>query len=472
MPKTLYPHQQKGFEWGLDKTCLPLFWQMRLGKTPLTIRWIMNRIATLRLGKKTKGARVLIVVPKTIIQNWINELNDEGIKPTVLDTKLIRLMNGVLGLLPGWFITNYESITFTNISEFEWDVVCLDESHRIKDPNSKITHIMLGSDPDEVEKKAKGETPLKPILHLAPVKAILTGSPAPENAIEYFNQLKFLFGDVLGMKSFYQFRNKFFFPDPYKQGKFKLSKYMGEAFRDYVSRIALVLKRDQLNIGSKKIYETRYVEWDNADNEKEYKLYEMTWFSKNFESQWVLVALNHMRQMTGGFPEHAPGFRSNHKIKEVVSLLNDELKDEPVVIWCYHVSEIKQLKETLIAKGFTVTDIQGSVPNEERQVRVDDFNNGRYQIIILQYKVGSLGLNLSRADTVIRYSKTYSATEETQSEDRVIHPEKERPILYIDILTKDTIDEEIYALVKGKIEDSNNLLEDIYRRIQTRIGGK
>lgn len=473
--KIFYPYQEKVFDWAKTQDNLALFLEMRLGKTLVVIRWCKYKIATKKLGKERGGPRVLIICPKTIIPNWCNELEDDGIKPIVLNTQRIRQVNGFLGMIPGYFIINYEGVTGTNIAEMEWDIVILDESSKMKDPKTKITKILLGEDPEQAEKLKKGLTKddlIKPILHKATCKAILTGSPAPENAIDYFNQLKFLFGSVLTLDNYYRFRNKFFYPSPYKQGKFILSRGMAEAFRDYVSKIAYVLKRDQLNIGSKKIYQPRYIEWDDPKIEKEYKQYELTWFTQNFETNWIIVALNHMRQMTGGFPAHAPNFRSDHKVKEVLNLLSNELENESVVIWCYHVNEIDELKRILKSKGYDVTDIQGDVPMFERQKRIDDFNAGKYQIIILQYKVGGLGINLSKADTVINYSKSYSATEVVQAEDRVIHPEKQRPILYIDLLTKGTIDEDIYAIVKNKIQDSNTFLDDVYKRVQARLAGE
>ena len=78
--KTPYPYQQEHLDI-LQKrgvTRLPLFWQMRLGKSPLTIWWIKAQQPT--------PLRVLIVCPKSVLVSWKEELDSFSIPHVLFST--------------------------------------------------------------------------------------------------------------------------------------------------------------------------------------------------------------------------------------------------------------------------------------------------------------------------------------------------------------------------------------------------
>lgn len=447
--KTAYRYQQKAIDWAKEKALngdhsVPLFVDMRLGKTIITIKHLKEKF------KDNPKARILIVCPLNVIQTWVDELEDEGIPNLLINTKIFRELNGMVSKLPGWFITNYETITFTDLDECDWDAVFLDESTKIKDHTTKIS-----------KKITEGFVDV-------PCKGILTGTPAPEKMLDYFQQLKFLYGEVIGCKSWYQFKHRFFRHDPFKQGTYKALPGFEDMFSKWIANKAYILKRDQVGIGSKKVYEDRYVEMDK-EARKEYDQFEKTWFTEDFETKWILVVYNFLRQMTGGFPK-GKKFVSHHKIREVQNILDNELaKDDKVVIWCFHTAEIEQLARTLGTK-WSVATYYGKIPLALREVRKKAFQSGKVKVFIAQIMTGQMGIDLSIADTVINYSQSYSATQNLQIEDRVIHPEKKRMILYINLITKNAIDEDIKLTVKNKIESGEKFLRSVYTRIRERVG--
>ena len=120
-----------------------------------------------------------------------------------------------------------------------------------------------------------------------------------------------------------------------------------------------------------------------------------------------------MRQMTGGFPK-GKEFESHHKIREVQNILENELdKDDKVVIWCYHTSEIEQLERTLGVR-WSVSTYYGKIPLALREIRKKAFQNGKIKVFIVQIKSGQMGQDYSIADTAINYSQSYSVIENLQ----------------------------------------------------------
>ena len=74
-----------------------------------------------------------------------------------------------------------------------------------------------------------------------------------------------------------------------------------------------------------------------------------------------------------------------------------------------------------------------------------------------------MGINLSAADTAIYFSNSWALQDRLQSEDRILSPEN-NTLLYIDLITKNTIDEDIMLALQDK-RDGQNI--DFFRKIYT-----
>lgn len=445
-----FRYQQKVIDWGIEKieagqTSIPEFVEMRLGKTLITI----NLLKYLQLKKNVK--RTLIVCPKTVIPVWERELALEGLTALQFNTKVVRTPLAAAFKFPGNFVTNYECITATDISDpekYKWDCVILDETTKIRYPDTQITKKIIADFKD------------------VPYKFALTGSPDPEGLLDYFCQMKFLFGEVFGIDSHWKFKDRFF----HSAGANKWHPMRGfqDLFSKYLSDVAYVLTREQCDMGSHKVYQQRYVEMDQ-EALKFYKEFELQWLNKEFETQWAIVAFNYMQQMAGGFPK-GKEFTSNHKVEEVWDIMNNDLKHEKVVIWCRYRNEIDEVLRRLKFK-YVTEKIDGSIPNEERANICHKFQNGKLencQVLVAQIKTASMGVDFSASDTAIYYSNGLGALDRIQSEDRVIHPNKKSPVLFIDILTENTIDIDVYERYQQKKLGRENFLQDIFKNMRSR----
>ncbi|MBK9284961.1 MAG: DEAD/DEAH box helicase [Sphingobacteriaceae bacterium] len=443
--RTPFPYQQKGIEWGLppERDNFALFWEMRLGKTLTAIKILQ--------GKGVK--KPLIVCPKAVIHTWLDELKLEGIEnPLVINTDLARVMKPAIQKLETWYVTNYETLIREDISDCGFDAIVCDESHKLKDPKTKISSHLTSESWRKV-----------------PIKGLLTGTPAPENLLEYYQQMKFLFGDFAGCPTFWQFKHRFFKHEGNNRyvPKYGIADYLSGVLATYCN----VLKREHAGIGGKTLYEQRFVSLE-GDYKQLYEKYERDWISKSeeYDAQYAIAAYQHLHQLSGGFHKKEE-LKSDHKLKELKSLLRNDLAGEQVVIWCKYLEELETICKEISKYGRT-TFIRGDVPLDVRHQRRLDFNEGHYKYLVCQIKTASQGLDMSGADTAIVYSNEFGAMYRSQLVDRLVHPHKKTPNLIIDIVCENTLCHEVYNSLMAKIDDQNAMLQKVYNKLREKYAGQ
>ncbi|KAL7642291.1 UNVERIFIED_CONTAM: hypothetical protein RMT77_006852 [Armadillidium vulgare] len=99
--------------------------------------------------------------------------------------------------------------------------------------------------------------------------------------------------------------------------------------------------------------------------------------------------------------------------------------------------------------------LDGRVKLEDRQVDIDEFNNGNdYYIYLLSTRAGGLGINLTSADTVIIYDSDWNPQQDLQAQDRCHRIGQTKPVLILRLVTASTVDQEMVerATAKRKLE--------------------
>ena len=142
VPKTLQAqlrdYQEEGFEWMSRLTAwgagVCLADDMGLGKTVQTI--------TLLLEQSANGAS-LIVAPASVVPNWRNELKRFAptLNLTVLNQSEDRSKDIKKAKAGDVIIITYAllNIQQKDLTAREWNIVCLDEAHTIKNANTKMS---------------------------------------------------------------------------------------------------------------------------------------------------------------------------------------------------------------------------------------------------------------------------------------------------------------------------------------------
>ena len=179
------PFQKAGIEFLEKHGNVLIADEMGLGKT-------IQVIGYLNLHPEMK--HVLIVVPASLKINWFRE-----IKRWDIHNRDVGILNGEMHDIT---ITNYETFVasknaedyFKRVSEVQWDVLVLDESHYIKSTKAKRTKAIIGENKkmgqDMDGKLVWGRQ--KGLVDFAKKVILLTGTPIMNRPYELFTQLKAL----------------------------------------------------------------------------------------------------------------------------------------------------------------------------------------------------------------------------------------------------------------------------------------
>lgn len=425
--RKLYDHQQRGLRWAKSLEAVGLFWEMRLGKTLVAIRWAESK------SPKT----VLVVTPLSAVAGWLNELRLEGYNES--NWSVVRGQYDQ-PRVRRWTIATPDGVR-RNLSllYLDFDVIIYDESDNLRNPQTVLTKLVL--------------------KHLAriPNRMILSGTPAPENNLEYVTQLLFLNGSALGHKSYWHFRSR---ECECVRFEWELRRGVSHQLITELHRCCHPLTRKEAGLGSKEIVEVRTVEMPQALR-KLYDKAEKTFELGDVETKHVPVVRMWLSRLAGGCH---PMFNSDHKLAELLGLLQRDLKNEKVVIWCSFLSEVDAILKAL-PKSRSIT---GKVTGLKRSNCIHEFQNGKLKHLVVQNRSLRYGADLSAADTQIFFSLPWDLVSYLQSKDRIQHPSKASPLLTIHLLTENSVDQDVHAALKTKSRNSRTMLRLITENMKGR----
>lgn len=389
----------------------------------------------------------MILAPKATHPSWKSELLEEKCNVCIPEGNLHEryATAGTMGVLGGFVLLNYEAISLLPIFlDFNWDAIICDESTFIRNPKAKITKYMTN------------------LTNHIPNKAILSGLPNPESSKDYFSQFKFLHGDFMNCDNFWDWRRKNCREVGYD---WIVRPKRLPMIREEVRELAFVLSRKDAGMGSKKIYERRYVEMNSAQKKlmKEIeKDYEYNYDDEEGKmTKYAPVKFLWMARIAGGFTPQKT-MVSGEKFEEIKQLIKGELKGEKIIIWCRFNHEITFLWK-ILSRNFRKLRIGVFTAEYKKGVNSDGTLN--CDIMIAQGMLGKMGMPWHDSSTMIYYSNHYSGEIRQQTEDRFIHPKKKEPVLVIDLITKDSVDEvALDLLLEKKLQAKYfmNKLEEIW----------
>ena len=449
MTRKLMKHQQRIYNWARNRDAIALFLDMRLGKSLLTLRWLE--------AKHGNQGRNLIVAPSYALQPWKEELAQEGHSSFIIHGSEWIKFHGMRSHRDvRYFLINYESLFLRKegrginpsiICDEPWSCVILDESIRIKNPQAQVTKTCLRA------------------LNNASYRAVLSGMPTTGDLLDVVCQLLYVHGEFMGCDNYWSFRKKYFRLQPWDH-KWVPKKGMDVLIRNRIAEYAFVLTREQAGIGSKKIYEKRYA-YLSPSARKVYEEVEKDYGTDDKWTKWAVTARLWCHQIAGGCACDDE-WADNHKVKVLAEILTNELKGESAVIWFAFNKEIKAVSKALKKKKIAHHVIMGSVPLPQRIKMIKRCQEKGHGILLIQAMCGKYALDLSFADTAIYFSNSDSLENRKQSEDRIIHPKKKRPLLYIDLITHNTVDEDICFALEGKASTNKTFMKVVYNEMLKR----
>ena len=134
----------------------------------------------------------------------------------------------------------------------------------------------------------------------------------------------------------------------------------------------------------------------------------------------------------------------------------DEIGDKQVIVWCRFKYEIQRLLKLLPNSCSLYSE------TKDREDSINGFKQGKYKYFIANTHSGGHGLTLINCSYMIYFSIDYSWEGMTQSRDRNHRIGQTEKCTYIYLIGKDTIEEDIFKIVKekGKI---NELIENLLK---------
>ena len=442
----LFPYQTDGYRWlsRLNQHLIGglLADEMGLGKTVQAISHI------LKLKENGVAGPHLVVVPKSLIENWTREID--------------HFSDGTLSAYPydgpgrqfgKQFFKNFDVVLSTydtlrrdqaKLATINWNMVICDEAQYAKNPTTQRTCAL---------KALKSKH-----------RAALTGTPVENGLIEFWCIMDFVQPGLLG--SWADFRKDYERPIIEEQGvgrDNKIKELLSKIKGYYLRR----LKETALKLPPKNsvIKETELSEY-------QLELYKKIARQAKAGGRGAMLAGIGKLLRLCAHPSaviDSPSLDSNQldrcpKLKATLEIIEDiKNRGEKAIIFS-DFKKIQRVLQRAIRDTFgTWPDIINGEITNNRQAIIDIFSEKQgFNVIILGHQVAGVGLNITKANHVIHYTRPWNPAKENQATDRVhrIGQEKEVCVYYPIVKNEQfkTVEERLDELLSSKAQLAQDVL--------------
>ena len=447
----LRDYQQRGYSWlafmqnlGLG-ACLAD--DMGLGKTVQTLALFC---ALKNLGKLSPA---LLVCPTSVLGNWSREAQRfaPNLRVEMHHGDRLKDVGEFSALLENTdiLLTSYALITRDKklFLDREWQLVVLDEAQQIKNPSSKVSQLTR-----KIETRSR---------------LILTGTPVENRLQDLWTLFRFLQPELLGSKR--KFQSRFAIPierrgDP--EVKKQLKRVVGpfilrrtkmdpEVASELPPRVDTVVECS-LTPEQAQIYE----------EEVRQALQNVQGLEGLHRKGAILSLLTRLKQLCDhpGLLEDKPDWTParSGKIHRLFEILKEISPKEGVLIFSQFKSMLGRLKVCLTEfLGEEILLLDGSTPREQRDIMVERFQSGiGPRIFCISLKAGGVGLNLTRANSVIHFDRWWNPAVEAQATDRAHRIGQTETVQVFKFVTMATLEEQIARILEEKQSLMHGLIED------------
>lgn len=444
------------------------------GKTVMTITGITDRLLF----------PALIVCPKSVIPTWVREFEKWTTKETLPKIAIAsggkaKQAKAFLAAQAGEVdivITNYEALKghtnsvaygTTPLTEAEktpgeansvpWEVIVVDEAHRLRNPKSGTTRAVKGVAKD------------------VPYRWALTGTPIESTPDELWSILNFLDPDEFPAKT--RFVERYLDTVPTYGGAGYTVTGLNPRYEPELRKLLLprMIRRTKALVLPQlppKVRSARYVDLSPKER-KAYNAMRDSWLTELDDGN-DLIAFDPMVQMARLIQlANSPMVQDPTDQTKLVpvekssklDLLDDTLadfEDESVVVWFVHRGLLDLYHQRLAKRGTPFVAIHGGVDLDGRKRAEMLFQSGQVKLILLTMAAGSEGLTLTTAGTAIYVERSWSSLKDSQSQDRIHRHGSEihEQINLIDLVTTNTAEEAVIGALSGKSERIEDVLRD------------
>ena len=105
--------------------------------------------------------------------------------------------------------------------------------------------------------------------------------------------------------------------------------------------------------------------------------------------------------------------------------------------------------------------LDGQTSVNDRQSLIDEFYaNSDIKIFILSTKAGGFGINLVAANNVVIFDQSFNPHDDAQAMDRAHRVGQTKDVSVFTLITKDSIEEQIYKMAQNKLQLDSHISED------------
>jgi SNF2 family DNA or RNA helicase len=430
-----------------------LFCEMGTGKTQAVI----NAFQVLFEDKLVK--KCLIICPKTVMDNWSDEIQINSDYKSILlnGSKAERLKK--LKQDAQFYIINFDGLLVLKDYDHwdEFDVVALDESSRIKNPKAKRTLFILDK------------------FRFTKYKYILSGTPITQSPIDIFTQFNFLDPCIFSHKSYYDFRD-----DDCILQEIPLNKKApdGTEIRNpkqitgyknldnlqlLIKGHSIQLRKEQCADLPERIYTKRSIDLpkilhDQCEDIMAGMKVDLIAEGDHFASDNILTQFLRVHQILSG--AYLEKHIQNKKLIELADIIQENLYNgNQIIIWANYRKSIELIEKMIQSskKSIPYSILHGDIQNRKEQI--DLFQKGLNKVFIGQVSTGGLGINLTAGNIVVYYENNFSLEDRLQSEARAHRIGQHKPVTYIDLLYKGSLDEKIFEAIRNKSDVAEYLVK-------------
>lgn len=411
---------------------------MGLGKTAQTIAVIAADIEE-AASRDATLAPTLVICPMSVLKTWEDDIakfapsiryrrhhgpnRPRGFRFTARDVDMV--------------LTTYDLLNtdIVELGSIQWRRLVLDEAQNIKNPGAQ---------------RFKNATRVKAEHHLA-----LSGTPVVNRLRDLWTISQVLNPGLLGPRATFERE----YAEPIEAG---LAPEREAHLRAAVAPLILRrLKTDRsINLGlPEKVERKTYCHL----TEEQKSLYQATVeaslprlrgatrFERQSSFRNILVQLKQICDHPLLVDKHHPRLHGRSgKLAVVDELLEQALdSEEKVLIFTEFVEMGKILAEHVEATHAVRSSFMyGDTPLSEREQLIDRLaNDPDLRVLVLQLKVGGVGLNLTAASRVIHYDRWWNAAVEDQATDRVHRIGQTRGVMVDKLISVGTFEERVDRII-------------------------
>ena len=417
-------HQEDGTEFLRTRERAALFDEQGLGKSKQLIDAIVGEVEAGTI------AGALIVCPNGLKSNWGGEIERFcSLQFAVFGAGKAERRQAFSSLRAAFYVINYELVAaelpaLRALLRFKRMALVLDESHRIKTPDARVTQAVLQ------------------LRNEAARRYLLTGTPVANKPEDLWSQIFFLDdGEALGA-SIDEFRERYQTAGGGYQDIGNL--------KDQVAGLSLRrLKSEALDLPAK-----QYRRIEVTLSGRQLELYvrmrdELALWVQSLdgehvlkEAEAILARLVRLAQLASnprlldqGYDETPVKFVA---LDDLVELYMAKL-GQKMIIWSSFVGNVTELAARYAQHGAVV--LHGEVPTEARDRAVKSFREeSGTRILIANPAAAREGLTLTEANVAVYVDRTFNLVDYLQSQDRIHRISQTKECEIILLVSKATID--------------------------------